>query len=109
MRVRPASLNILNPFSINRIKANLIPRTSTINVHTYHTDISISDDEEKLKQWKTSIFYVITNNGYTSFEDGTIVNSVDNRLVTFPSNMKHAGSSCTDQKVRIVINFNYFK
>ena len=64
--------------------------------------------EEKLKQWTTSIFYVNTNNGYTEFEDGTKVESVENRLVTFSLNMKHRGTSCTDEKTRVVINFNYF-
>ena len=64
--------------------------------------------EEKQKQWTTSILYVNTNNGYTKFEDGTIVESVANRLVSFPSNMKHTGTSCTDEKTRVVINFNYF-
>jgi len=52
--------------------------------------------------------YVNTNNGYTKFEDGTKVESVANRLVTFPANMKHKGTSCTDEKIRVVINFNYF-
>ena len=65
--------------------------------------------EEKLKQLTTSIFYVNTNNGYTKFEDGTKVESVANRMVIFPSNMKHIGTSCTDEKTRVVINFNYFK
>ena len=64
--------------------------------------------EEKQKQWTTSIFYVNTNNGYTKFEDGTKVESVANRMITFPSNMKHTGTSCTDEKKRIVINFNYY-
>ena len=64
---------------------------------------------EKLKQWTTSIFYVNTNNGYTKFEDGTKVESVANRMLTFPANMKHIGTSCTDEQTRVVINFNYFK
>ena len=49
-----------------------------------------------------------TNNGYTIFEDGTKVESVANRMITFPANLKHTGTSCTDQQVRIVINFDYF-
>jgi len=50
-----------------------------------------------------------TNNGYTKFEDGTKIESVANRMVFFSSNMKHTGTSCTDEKIRVVINFNYFK
>ena len=64
--------------------------------------------EEKLKQWTTSIFYMNTNNGYTIFENGTKVESVANRMITFPANIKHTGTSCTDEKTRVVINFNYF-
>ena len=94
--------------SIWRIKANLLTRTPNIDENEFHVDngdISL----EKLKQWTTSIFYVNSNDGYTKFEDGTKVESIANRMVTFPSDMKHAGTSCTDEKTRIVINFNYFK
>ena len=42
---------------------------------------------KKLKQLTTSIFYVNTNNGYTKFEDGSIVESVANRMLIFDSNL----------------------
>ena len=99
-------LEIINPVSLLRIKANLLTKTPNIIENEFHVDTLLP--EEKLKQWVTSIFYVNTNNGYTKFEDGTKVESVANRLVTFPSNMKHTGTSCTDEKTRVVINFNYF-
>jgi len=113
-------INILNPIldvlklvSIWRIKANLLTRTSDIIENSFHVDMGLSQDvpfpEEKLNQWTTSIFYLNTNNGYTKFEDGTKINSIANRMVTFPANMKHTGTSCTDEKIRVVINFNYFK
>ena len=101
-------LEIINPLSIVRMKANLLTRTSNIVENIFHVDIS-SVSEEKLKQMTTSIFYVNTNNGYTKFEDGTIVESVANRMITFPTNIKHCGTSCTNERTRIVINFNYFK
>ena len=41
-------------------------------------------------------------------EDGTKVESIGNRLVTFDSHIKHSGTSCTDQKYRLVLNMNYF-
>ena len=41
-----------------------------------------------------------------SFEDGTKVKSVANRLVIFQVK-HHGGTSCTDETKRIVINFNY--
>ena len=48
-----------------------------------------------------------TNNGWTEFENGDRVDSVENRLVIFDSQMKHAGNTSTDQKIRVLINFNY--
>ena len=67
--------------------------------HGYHQDF----------QWDstTSIFYVNTNNGYTKFEDGTIVESVANRVVTFPTPIRHTSLSQTDTGYRITINCNY--
>jgi len=100
-------LEIMNPISLSRIKANLLTRTPEIIENEFHVDMVMS--EEKLKQWTTSIFYVNTNNGYTKFEDGTKVESVANRMVSFPGNLKHTGTSCTNKKTRVVINFNYIK
>ena len=42
-------------------------------------------------------------------EDGTFVNSVSNRMVTFDCSIKHAPVSCTDRDRRIVVNINYSK
>ena len=56
----------------------------------------------------TAILYVNSNNGYTLFEDGTKVESVENRIVLFDSNLRHTGTTCTEEKVRIVVNFNFF-
>jgi len=56
---------------------------------------------------KTSIYYFNTNNGYTLFKDGKKIDSVQNRLITFPSSMEHTGTTCTDQPFRLVLNMNY--
>jgi hypothetical protein len=85
-----------------RIKANLLTRTPKIEVNTFHTDIQENSDS-----YTTSILYMNNNNGYTEFEDGTKVESVANRLISFPSGTKHRGTSCTDKKIRVLINFNY--
>ena len=100
-------ISIIQPFSIVKIRAKLLTRTLEIVESTFHVDLPLS--EEKQKQWTTSIFYMNTNNGYTKFENGTKMNSVANRMITFPSNMKHTGTSCTDERTRVVINFNYFE
>ena len=98
----------LKMLAIYRIKANLLTRTPTIVKNMFHVDIDMTKaSEETMKLFKTSIFYVNTNNGYTEFEDGTIVESVANRMVTFPSNIRHTGTSCTDEMSRVVVNFNY--
>ena len=31
-----------------------------------------------------------------------------NRLVIFPANVKHTGTTCTDKDERIVLNINYY-
>ena len=98
----------IQPISFWRIKANLRTRLSKIDEIPFHVDIE-GIPEEKSKQWTTSIFYMNTTNGYTKFEDGTKVESVANRFVSFPANKKHTGTSCTDEKRKVVINFNYFK
>ena len=102
-------MNKINPLTFSRIKANLITRTPKINEHSFHTDLNLIKDEERLKQWTTGVLYINTNNGYTLFEDGSKVESVANRYVSFPSNLKHTGTSCSDKKIRVIINFNYFE
>jgi len=99
---------LLQPISIFKIKANLLTRTPEIVENKLHVDIGVLSEEQQ-KQWTISIFYINTNNGYTKFENGTKVNSVANRMISFPANMKHKGTSCTDEKIRVVINFNYYK
>ena len=94
-------INKLNPTSLYRIKANLSTRTPEIIKGAYHIDV----DSE---QMTTSLFYMNTSNGYSEFKDGTIVESVANRMVIFPANLYHRGTSCSDQQTRVVINFNYF-
>lgn len=92
----------LNPSAILRVKANLIPRADKNVMHEYHKDID-------LFRGKTAIFYLNTNNGKTYFEDGTEVDAIENRIVVFDSNILHTGSTCTDQKARIVLNLNYYE
>ena len=82
-----------------RLKINLNPKAHKVFEHGYHIDINIPS--------KTAIFYLNTNDGYTAFETGEKVESVANRLVVFDSNIKHTGTTCTNQKARLVLNINY--
>ena len=38
---------------------------------------------------------------------GKKIKSEENKYVEFDSSLKHTGTTCTDQKRRVVINFNY--
>jgi len=91
---------VLQPYSFIRVKANNIPMNEKHIVHGFHTDTTVP------LSW-TAIYYVNTNNGYTQFEDGIKIQSKANSMVVFPSNMKHSGSTCTDQQSRINININF--
>lgn len=95
-------INKINPISLVRIKANLTTKTNTIIEHGYHVDY---DTEENMK---TAIFYINSNNGYSKFKNGKKIKSEENKLVFFNSKLTHSGSTCTDEKVRVVINLNYF-
>ena len=96
--------NKIRPKEIYRVKANLLIRTPEIVPNRFHIDIR---ENWREIPYTTSIFYVNTNNGYTEFEDGTKIESVANRFISFPVETKHRGTSCTDENIRVVINFNY--
>ena len=110
----PQFYSILHQMDVSvltRIKVNLQPRLPKPDFAVFHSD---TDGYEKAFQleWTTSILYINTCNGFTELEEGeqnTLVESVENRLVTFPSNIKHRGISQTDEQTRILINFNYLK
>lgn len=86
--------------SLIRIKANLYLKTKKIITHAQHVDYDFPH--------KGAIFYINTNNGKTILEDGTKVDSVANRMLFFDSSKKHSSTTCTDKKIRLNINFNYF-
>lgn len=95
-------LQKLNPSALVRIKANLQPRTPNIITHQYHYDHDNFDG-------KIGIFYINNNDGYTIFEDGTKIESVENRMLIFDGNILHTGTTCTNQKVRCLINFMFYQ
>ena len=81
-----------------RIKANSNPRTMFHRHCGYHSD---------LPNMTTAILYINTNNGWTQFKSGGKVKCVKNRVVIFDSNLEHEGVTSTNQKIKVVINFNY--
>lgn len=92
-------LNKLNTLAFLRVKANLTTQTERVIETQLHVDYNFP--------CVTAIYYINTCNGYTHFEDGSKIDSVANRFVMFPSSTKHGGSTTSDQRFRMVINFNY--
>ena len=84
---------------IIRAKFNLTWKTDKILNSQYHVDTPIKS--------KTAIFYLNTNNGKTFFKNKKSVKSVENRMVTFNSSIKHMGTTHTDADYRLVLNINY--
>jgi len=93
-------LNFIEPKALLRAKANLYPGTNTVIKHGKHTDFAYDH--------KGAIFYLNTNNGITTLDDGTEIESIENRLVLFDSSKPHSSSTCSDTKYRMNININYF-
>jgi len=109
-RSRPTSdfyLPIVEPFlegigvnAIIRAKVNAYPKTESIEEHGKHVDFDNMPND-------TAIFYINTNNGFTRLEDGTVVESVANRLLILDGAIYHNSSSCTDADLRFVLNLNF--
>lgn len=97
-------INKINPILIYRAKLNLNPVTSEHIEHGYHLDF---EPEEFSNKFMSAVYYINTNNGYTKFDNGDTVKSEANRLVIFPTTVKHTGSTCTDEKNRMVLNLMY--
>lgn len=82
-----------------RVKANLQPRTSEVVHQSKHIDYAYTNTF-------SAVYYINTNNGKTVFDDGHYVSSKANTILIFPTTMIHCGTTCSDQKVRCVININ---
>ena len=98
----PLLVPLMDKLGINtifRIKANLRLRTDTIEKSGWHVD--------GFAPCTTSIYYINSNDGVTEFEDGSLVDSVANRMISFNGRTKHRGSTHTNTKTRVLINLNY--
>lgn len=90
----------LNIKSLMRMKLNLYPRTSKIEVHEPHKDYPFSH--------KGCLFSFNTCDGATILADGTKVKSVANRALLFDPFENHSSTTTTDVKARFNMNVNYF-
>jgi hypothetical protein len=94
----PPITDILKPKYYIRIKANLVPNTNKVHKFEKHIDQDF--------KCKAAILYINTNNGLTFFKDKKI-KAKENRIAFFDGNEQHQATTCTDEKYKIVINFNY--
>ncbi len=83
-----------------RVKVNFYPYGETFHRHPYHIDQDFSH--------QGAIFALNTCNGFTEFEDGTKIDSVENRLFLFDPSIKHRSTNTTNAMGRFNINFNFF-
>jgi hypothetical protein len=94
-------LEKIQPKDIIRVKGNLYPQSSQPVNDPYHVDYTFAH--------RGAIYYLNTNNGPTIFKDGTKVEAVENRIMFFDPTIEHASVRCTDAKIRLNINFNYYE
>ena len=91
----------LKCISLIRIKIDSNSCTNKIIEGNYHVDYPHKSI--------TAIYYLNTNDGYTKFKKNKKkINSVKNRMVIFDSDKEHLGTTTTNAKRRVVLNFNYF-
>ena len=82
-----------------QLRANMLIRDSVYSQSDLHVDYDNTSST-------TAILYINTNNGYTILNKEKI-KSVENRLLVFPVNVKHATIRQTDTNRRIVLNINF--
>jgi hypothetical protein len=93
-------LKFMNIKSLIRVKGNLYPNQNVKKENGLHRDFD----------WphKGAIFYINTNNGRTILRNNVKIDSLANRLLLFNPSLEHDSENCTDEKVRVNININYF-
>jgi hypothetical protein len=93
-------LSFIKMNSLIRVKGNLYPNQGIKKINGSHVDYEFTH--------RGAIFYLNTNNGKTLLNDKIKIDSVENRILYFDPSIKHDSENCTDQKVRMNININYF-
>ncbi len=85
--------------ALTRIKINFYPYTETVREHEMHQD----------KDWhiKAGLFSLNTCDGYTKLEDGTKIDSVENRMLIFDASQLHCSTTTSNTEARYNINFNF--
>ena len=97
--------NLLNPI-IKQLKVNSLIRIKGNLTLGTNKQIESAPHIDQTFDCKVALYYLGTNNGLTTIEKEK-VESLENRIVLFKSNVKHYSTTCTDQPRRITLNFNY--
>ena len=101
----------LRPLAVLRVKLNMTPRAVVQKRTPLHIDITGQPDEsggyKYIPDYKVCILYLNDGDGYTYFDDGSIVETKANRAVLFDGDRYHGGAASTNANVRTVLNINY--
>jgi hypothetical protein len=99
--IKPILLK-LNAKALIEARANCNVKNNVVYQSGWHVD--------KPFECTTAVLYMNTCNGYTLIDkDKKIkINSEENKILIFNSQIEHAVVSQTDVDRRIIINFNYF-
>ena len=89
----------------NRIKVNCHTR-QTLRGSENYPKCRFHTDTIRTKH-TVGILSINNCNGYTEFEDGTILESKENSIVIFDGAIKHRSVGQTDENIRVNININY--
>lgn len=89
----------IQPTILIRVKANLYPNVGKKVRHKSHIDYNFPH--------QGAIFYLNENNGPTVLDGIAEILPKENRILFFDPSILHHSVSCTDQNIRININFNF--
>ena len=93
-------LKFMDIKALIRVKANFYPNQNIKRLNEPHQDYAFSHCG--------AVYSINTCNGGTLLQDGTKIDSVENRILFFDPSLDHDVEYCTDQKIRANININYF-
>ena len=86
-----------------RVKVNYYHSTPEIVEHGKHYDYPSTPVPHK-----GALLYLNTNDGFTRLDDGTKIESIENRLLIFDASQMHNSTTTTSFEGRYNINVNYF-
>ena len=91
---------------LGRLNFNYLHRVK-INCYTKkHEQITTGMHTDLPQKHMVALFSINTNNGYTLFENGDKILSVENQLVVFEGHLKHCSVAQTDKNIRVNINID---